>query len=65
MIEINHWSISIRFRRIKNFAPDRFNNDRTNAQNRTKEQSRSLPRMPLPVCYLFWVFRWNKSVFVV
>ncbi|CAF0831265.1 unnamed protein product [Adineta steineri] len=33
---------------IKHLGPDRFNMDRTNVQSRSKEQSRSLPRIPLP-----------------
>ncbi|CAF1023873.1 unnamed protein product [Adineta ricciae] len=33
---------------IKHLGPDRFNVDRPNVQARNKEQSRSLPRIPLP-----------------
>ncbi|CAF2081940.1 unnamed protein product [Rotaria magnacalcarata] len=32
---------------IKNLSPDRFNIDRASTQSRNKEQSRSLPRIPL------------------
>ncbi|CAF4745897.1 unnamed protein product, partial [Rotaria socialis] len=32
---------------IKHLSPDRFNIDRTSTQSRNKEQSRSLPRIPL------------------
>ena len=39
-----------RNRHITHLDPNRFNLDRTNGQNRNKEQSRSLPRIPLPVC---------------
>jgi hypothetical protein len=37
-------------RHIKHLDPDRFNAGRTNGPVRNKEHSRSLPRIPLPVC---------------
>jgi hypothetical protein len=36
------------YRHIKHLGPDRFNIDRISGQPRSKEQSRSLPRIPLP-----------------
>ncbi len=44
------------YRHIKHLSPDRFNNiDRTIVQARNKEQSRSLPRIPIAVCYFCFV----------
>lgn len=37
------------YRHIKHLVPDRFINDRIHAQTRPKEQSRSLPRIPISV----------------
>jgi len=42
-------------RHIKHLGPNRFDTERTTTtQTRAKEQSRSLPRIPLPVCRVFF-----------
>jgi hypothetical protein len=43
-------------RHIKHLAPNRFDTERIIAPTRNKEQSRSLPRIPLPVCCIILDF---------
>jgi hypothetical protein len=56
---IERFSCLFHYRHIKHLGPDRFNIDRTIGQVRNKEQSRSLPRIPISVCDFF--FRISKN----